>query len=208
MHHGYVTNCLDTCIKDTCIIKTCFMNACINGHLCGSHSLSGRRAWKTKLSRLEGPKAGTKGHKLEVGAQRAPRLSLTFSQGGPGKERVLKRKKEKLDAGVISSPSGCPHLANCCQACRPPCLPMPGQMHFFVFNILVFFFFILHLANCSLACSRDTYWWDAHRISKVLRWRRKVLTQIKKYSDALSKFWDKAGSTISTIATAVECPFD
>ena len=30
----------------------------------------------------------------------------------------------------------------------------------------------------------------------------------KKYSDAPSKFWDKAGSTISTIATAVECPFD
>ena len=28
-----------------------------------------------------------------------------------------------MDAGVISSPSGCPHLANCCLACRPPPSP-------------------------------------------------------------------------------------
>ena len=40
----------------------------------GSHGLSGRRARRTKSSRPEGPKAGPKGRKLEVGARRAPRL--------------------------------------------------------------------------------------------------------------------------------------
>ena len=36
--------------------------------------LSARRARRTKSSRPEGPKAGPKGRKLEVGARRAPRL--------------------------------------------------------------------------------------------------------------------------------------
>ena len=40
----------------------------------GSHGLSARRARRTKSSRPEGPKAGPKGRKLEVGARRAPRL--------------------------------------------------------------------------------------------------------------------------------------
>ena len=29
----------------------------------------------------------------------------------------------------LASPSGCPHLANCCLAFWPPCLSMPGQKH-------------------------------------------------------------------------------
>ena len=37
----------------------------------GSHGLSARRARRTKSSRPEGPKAGPKGHRLEVGARRA-----------------------------------------------------------------------------------------------------------------------------------------
>ena len=32
----------------------------------GSHSLGGRRAWRTKSSRPEGPKAGLKGQKIEI----------------------------------------------------------------------------------------------------------------------------------------------
>ena len=36
--------------------------------------MSARMAWRTKSSKPEGPKASQKGHKLEVGAQRAPRL--------------------------------------------------------------------------------------------------------------------------------------
>ena len=40
----------------------------------GSHGLSAWRARRMKSSRPEGPKAGPKGRKLEVGARRAPRL--------------------------------------------------------------------------------------------------------------------------------------
>ena len=40
----------------------------------GSHGLSARMARRTKSSRPEGPKAGPKGRRLEVGARRAPRL--------------------------------------------------------------------------------------------------------------------------------------
>ena len=39
--------------------------------------LSARRARRTKSSRPEGPKAGPKGHYLEVGAGRAPRLLVS-----------------------------------------------------------------------------------------------------------------------------------
>ena len=38
----------------------------------GSHGLSARRAWRSLSSRPEGPKAGPKGHYLEVGPQRGP----------------------------------------------------------------------------------------------------------------------------------------
>merc|ERR1719510_643352 len=44
----------------------------------GSHGLSARRARRTKSSRPEGPKAGPKGRKLEVGARRAPRLLFLY----------------------------------------------------------------------------------------------------------------------------------
>ena len=44
----------------------------------GSHGLCARRARRTKSSRPEGPKAGPKGHKLEVGARRAPRLLVRY----------------------------------------------------------------------------------------------------------------------------------
>ena len=117
---------------------------------------------KTKLSRLEGPKAGTKGHKLEVGAQRAPRLSLTFSQGGPGKERFLKRKKSWMLASLAPPPDARTSLTAARHAGRRAS-PCPVRC-IFLYSIF-WCFFILHLANCSLACSRDTYWWDAHRIS-------------------------------------------
>ena len=40
--------------------------------------LSARRARRTKSSRPEGPKAGPKGRKLEVGARRAPRLLVLY----------------------------------------------------------------------------------------------------------------------------------
>ena len=40
----------------------------------GSHGLSARRAWRTKSSRPEGPRAGPKGRQLEVGPRRGPRL--------------------------------------------------------------------------------------------------------------------------------------
>ena len=45
----------------------------------GSHGLSARRARRTKSRRPEGPKGGPKGHRLEVGARRAPKL-LVFNK--------------------------------------------------------------------------------------------------------------------------------
>ena len=45
-----------------------------NATACWSHGLSAQRARRTKSSRPEGPKAGPKGRRLEVGARRAPRL--------------------------------------------------------------------------------------------------------------------------------------
>ena len=45
----------------------------------GSHGLSARRARRTKSARPEGPKAGPKGRKLEVGARRAPRLLVYYN---------------------------------------------------------------------------------------------------------------------------------
>ena len=47
-------------------------------HLRGSHGLSARRARRTKSSRPEGPKAGPKGRKLEVGPRRGPRLLVLY----------------------------------------------------------------------------------------------------------------------------------
>ena len=45
-----------------------------NATVRGSHGLSARRARRTKSRRPEGPKGGPKGHRLEVGARRAPKL--------------------------------------------------------------------------------------------------------------------------------------
>ena len=46
--------------------------------VCGSNGLSARRVRRTKSRRPEGPKGGPKGHRLEVGARRAPKL-LVFN---------------------------------------------------------------------------------------------------------------------------------
>ena len=48
-----------------------------NATVRGSHGLSARRARRTKSRRPEGPKGGPKGHRLEVGARRAPKLLVS-----------------------------------------------------------------------------------------------------------------------------------
>ena len=45
----------------------------------GSYGLSARRAWRTKSSRPEEPKAGPKGRQLEVGPRRGPRLLVNYN---------------------------------------------------------------------------------------------------------------------------------
>ena len=44
----------------------------------GSHGLSAERVRRTKSKRPEEPKGGPKGHRLEVGARRAPKLLVTY----------------------------------------------------------------------------------------------------------------------------------
>ena len=89
-HHR--TCIIHTCISHTCIMPTCIMNMCILdtciidicildktmklrwkrrlwSPLRGSHGLSARKARRTKSR-------GPKGHQLEVGAWRAPRLQV------------------------------------------------------------------------------------------------------------------------------------
>ena len=87
MHHGYAiwiraswTHA--SWIHASCIhaswIHTSWIYASCWSTLRGSHGLSARRAWRTKLRMPEGQKAGPKGCQLEVGAQRAPRLLVTI----------------------------------------------------------------------------------------------------------------------------------
>ena len=77
MHHGYMHHGYNLWIQQS--------ESRIHAswtHLHGSHSLSARRARRTKSSRPEGPKANPKGHQLEDGARRAPKLLVLHKNGG------------------------------------------------------------------------------------------------------------------------------
>ena len=74
MHRGYVHHGYIIIVQDLWIQQSESRIHASWTHLSGSHSLSARRAWRTKSSRPKGPKANPKGHQLEVGARRAPKL--------------------------------------------------------------------------------------------------------------------------------------
>ena len=76
MHHGYVHHGYMHHQQSESRIHALWTPSWT--HLRGSHGLSARRARRTKSSRPEGPKAGPKGRKLEVGPQRGPRLLYIY----------------------------------------------------------------------------------------------------------------------------------
>ena len=73
----------------------------------GSHGLSARRARRTKSRRPEGPKGGPKGHRLEVGARRAPKLLVIIYRiiipGNMAMQVVLPRSIVSILMEVVPS---------------------------------------------------------------------------------------------------------